>query len=74
MNKNITNKKNKDVVNFNNKKQHHGYHELYLDKTLFVRGNLYLDKTLFVRGNYKNDGEIGYLEWHDGKITTYYIK
>ena len=66
MNKNITNKKNKDVVNFNNKKQHHGYHELYLDMSM--------DKTLFVRGNYKNDGEIGYLEWHDGKITTYYIK
>lgn len=56
------NKVNKEILQFNDKKQYHGYQEWY-----------YGDK-LELRGVMKNDMEIGYEEWHEEKVTNYYIR
>ena len=50
------------ILNINNKGEYHGYVELYWANTVELRCKYY------------HGVEIGYLEWHDGKITTYYIK
>lgn len=42
----------KDIRNYNSKRKYHGYQEWYF------YGNI------FHRGNWKNDDEIGYIEWH----------
>ena len=41
-----------DIINYNSKGLPHGYQELYLNGSLFVRGNS------------KNNRDVGYNEWH----------
>ena len=53
--------KDKNIYNYNSKKQLHGYQEKYWNNILRFRGN------------YKNGLRIGYLEWHYDKETEYYI-
>ena len=53
---------NKDIRNYNNKGQYHGYYELYFRNKLSYRLN------------YKNDNEIGYEELHVRKKTYFHIK
>jgi len=55
--------KMKEIRNYNNKHNYHGYQEWY-----YGFSNL-----LTLRGNYKNDSRIGYVERHNWKITIYYI-
>ena len=52
----------KDIRNYNNKGQQHGYQEIYL-----------YDDKLYYRTNYKNDKEIGYEEYHLIKQTLFNI-
>lgn len=51
-----------DITNYNDKTQLHGYQEWYLKNIIYLRGN------------YKHGKFIGYIEWHDNAVTTYYIK
>ena len=52
----------KDIINYNNKGQLHGYYERYYYSVLTIRSTM------------KNNRCIGYEEWHAVKETTYYIK
>ena len=52
----------KDIENINDKGEYHGYQEWYYNNELGLRGY------------YKNNKSIGYIEWHDNAVTTYYIK
>jgi hypothetical protein len=54
---------NKNISNYNSKKQLHGYQETYRA----------IDK-LYYRGNWKNNLRIGYLEISIDNKTIYYIK
>lgn len=49
----------KDIINYNNKGQLHGY---------------YYNTNIGFRGNYKNNNLIGYVELDFIKCTRYYIK
>ena len=62
----------KEIRGWNSKNQWHGYHELYDEA-----------KNLWCRGNYKNDEEIGYVEYNvrhlssigdNGTIVDFYIR
>jgi len=53
----------KDIINFNDKGQHHGYIEWYS----------YCNNLIY-RGNRKNNNRIGYFEYHAHKQTSYYIR
>lgn len=55
---------NKNILNFNAKREFHGYQELYNYQT----------NKLGLRVNYKNDNEIGYEENHRYKTTIFYIR
>ena len=55
---------NKNITNYNNKNQSHGYQELYMSKQ---------SNTLWYRGNTKNNESIGYEECHFIKQTRYNI-
>ena len=52
----------KEIKQFNNKGQYHGYQQWY-----------WLDK-LELRVKYNHGFEIGYEEWHIYKQTKYYIR
>ena len=52
----------KDITNFNNKGQRHGY---------FCH---YVHNILLLRCIYKNSFVIGYEEWHNVRQTRYYIR
>ncbi len=52
----------KTIINYNHKSTRHGYQEWY-----------WFDE-LTLRGNYKNDSRIGYVERHELKETTFYIR
>lgn len=51
----------KNITNFNNKGQWHGYQEWYVYNKIVLRGYR------------KNDILIGYTEGHNSKQTIYYI-
>ena len=51
----------KNITNYNNKSQSHGYQKWYGYHKLIYRGN------------YKNNERIGYTEWHFIEQTRYYI-
>ena len=53
---------NKEIHNYNDKGDYHGYNEWYLT-----------DK-IWARGNYKNGKVIAYHEFHCGIKTLFYIK
>ena len=53
---------NKDIKNYNNKGQLHGYQEWYVNNKIYYRG---------IR---KNNKPIGYEEYHRYKITRFNIK
>jgi hypothetical protein len=53
----------RDIINYNNKGQHHGYQQGY-----------WIDNKIAHRFNKKNNELIGYAEWHAIKETEYYIK
>ena len=55
--------KDKDIKNYNDKGQYHGYQEIYN-----------WNNKLWVRDNYKNGNKIGYQENHLFKATSYFIK
>ena len=56
---------NKNIANYNNKSQSHGYQELYMSNQC---------NTLWYRGNTKNNESIGYEECHFIKKTNFYIR
>jgi hypothetical protein len=56
---------NKDIKNFDENGNCHGYQERYSGIT---------PNKLLYRVNYKRGNEIGYEEWHDKEYTSYYIK
>jgi len=51
----------KDILNYNNKGQLHGYLETYYYQSNKIR----------IRGNFKNYLEMYYVEWHGSKKTRY---
>jgi hypothetical protein len=53
---------NKEIINYNNKREYHGYQAWYMNNVIFLRAN------------YKNGKEIGYEENHHLIRTSYYIK
>ena len=53
----------KEIVNYNNKGQLHGYQEWYTD-----------NKKISHRGNWRNNKMIGYIEWYGTKETNFHIK
>jgi len=55
----------KDIYNYNNKGQFHGYHENYVPNEKY---------DISFRGNYKNGRPIAYIEWHWLCDTDYYIR
>jgi hypothetical protein len=54
----------KSTYNYNDKGQKHGYQEWYSPTSY----------KLMVRGHRKNNDWVKYVEWHNYKITIYYIK
>ena len=52
----------KEVKNYSDIGQYHGYQEWYKYGELVIRAN------------YKNDNEVGYEEWHYFKRTNFYIR
>ena len=55
----------KDIRNYNDKGELHGYIELYWGE---------LRNKLLIRGNMKNKNAIGYEEWYGGEKTRYNIR
>jgi hypothetical protein len=56
---------NKNISNYNDKHEFHGYQELY---------NYHNNNIIAFRCKYINSNRIGYSEWHGFKQTRYYIK
>ena len=53
----------RDIININSKGQRHGYQQ-----------GFWVNNKIAHRYNKRNDGIIGYTEWHAIKETEYYIR